>query len=119
MFFGAHVLLLSNDAEADRAFLRDVLDLPYVDAGEGWLIFALPPTEGAIHPTEDTEPSRGLADAVVYLMTADLEATVASLEAKGVELTPYAEDPWGRNTSFLLPSGNRIGLYQPTHPTAI
>ncbi|HYZ20426.1 MAG TPA: VOC family protein [Gaiellaceae bacterium] len=119
MFSGAHVVLFSDDAEADRAFFRDVLGLPSVDAGDGWLIFGLPPAEAGIHPAEGDGPGAGLADAVVYFLTDDLDATAASLHAKGVDLTPFVDEPWGLKTSFRLPSGRAIELYKPKHPTAI
>ena len=113
MFSGAHVVLFSRDAEADRAFLRDVLGLRGVDAGAGWLIFKLPPAEIAIHPTED-EPRHEL-----YLMCPDLAAALADLAARGVPLAePPREERWGIVASITLPSGAALALYQPRHPTA-
>ncbi|HJQ10267.1 MAG TPA: VOC family protein [Gemmatimonadaceae bacterium] len=119
--FGAHFLIYSTDADADRAFLRDVLELSAVDVGRGWLIFALPPGEIAVHPGERTQPPNA-EDAVtgvaIYLMCDDLESTMKSLRAKKVEFTRVVEAPWGTVTSFALPSGANVGLYQPKHPTA-
>jgi len=108
---GAHAILFSTHAEADRAFLRDVLEFKSVDAGGGWLIFALPPAEVAVHPSEG--PSHDL-----YLMCDDIEATVAELEAKGVELAREVSDEgWGLVTAIRLPSGADLALYEPRHPT--
>ena len=120
---GAHVLLYSNEAAADRAFVRDVLGFAAVDAGGGWLIFALPPAEAALHPTEGDEArshaGEDLLGAVLYLMCDDLRATMEELEAKGVAFTAVQRAPWGVVTTFRLPSGGQLGLYQPTHPTAL
>jgi catechol 2,3-dioxygenase-like lactoylglutathione lyase family enzyme len=112
-FMGAHVILYSNNAEADRAFLRDVLEFPSVDAGHGWLIFKLPPAEAAVHPTEG--PDR----AELYLMCEDLDATIKSLADKSVTCGSVDEERWGRKTTIRLPGGGEIGLYQPRHPTAL
>jgi hypothetical protein len=110
MITGVHALQFTQDADALRAFLRDVLELDSVDAGGGWLIFRLPPAEIAAHP----------ADAVstqLYLMCDDIEATVADLEAKGVELTgPVQDEGWGLVTGIALPGGGTLGLYEPRHP---
>ena len=123
MITGAHMLFYSQDPDADRAFFRDVLEFPAVDAGHGWLIFALPPAEAALHPTEGSSSQlhagRHLLGAVLYLMCDDLSSTMKSLEAKGVQCTAVDEAPWGLKTTFPLPSGGEIGLYQPRHPTAI
>jgi catechol 2,3-dioxygenase-like lactoylglutathione lyase family enzyme len=125
MFNGAHVLFYSQDPEADRAFFADVLELRSVDAGHGWLIFALPPAEAALHPIEgDDSPGQEhaghhLLGAVVYLMCEDLHATVASLAAKNVVCTEIDQAPWGLKTTIPLPSGGELGLYQPRHPTAL
>lgn len=122
MINGAHVLLLSRDPEADRAFLRDVLGMPSVDAGMGWLIFGLPPAEAAVHPLDDdSEPDAsggGEMSALLYWMCDDLTETIRWLEEKNVRCTSVSEQPWGRRTTIILPSGGEIGLYQPTHPTA-
>jgi hypothetical protein len=116
MFTGAHVLLYSNDPEADRAFLRDVLQFPSVDAGHGWLIFKLPPAEAALHPTDGDSPQ---FHAELYLMCEDLQALIESLAAKNVRCTVIDKVRWGIKTTIRLPSGGAIGLYQPTHPTAL
>jgi predicted enzyme related to lactoylglutathione lyase len=110
---GAHILIYSHDADADRAFFKDVLGLDSVDSGGGWLIFALPPSEVAVHPTEEPE------EHVLYLLCDDIEATARELEQKGVPLKrPFDEARWGRVTEITLPGGGRIGLYQPKHPLA-
>ncbi|WP_214320280.1 VOC family protein [Nonomuraea sediminis] len=112
MINGAHVIIYSRDAEADRAFLRDVLGYPHVDVGGGWLIFKLPPAEVAVHPAE-TETHE------LYLMCDDLDETVAELAAKGVTTSPPADQGWGVLTSIRLPGGGTLGLYEPRHPKAI
>lgn len=122
MINGAHFLLYSRNPDADRAFLRDVLGFRSVDAGRGWLIFALPPSELAVHPSgEDSAPNvdDGVAGASLYLMCDDLRSTMRSLEAKKVTFFPPEETPWGIVTTFGLPSGTKVGLYQPKHPTAL
>jgi catechol 2,3-dioxygenase-like lactoylglutathione lyase family enzyme len=111
---GVHALVFSKDAEAVRAFLRDVLGLPSVDAGGGWLIFALPPAELAAHPAEQSGAHE------LYLMCDDIAATVEELKAKGVEFaTPVTEQGFGLMTRLKLPGGGELGLYEPRHPTAI
>jgi catechol 2,3-dioxygenase-like lactoylglutathione lyase family enzyme len=111
---GVHALVFSKDAEAVRAFFRDVLGLPSVDAGGGWLIFALPPAELAAHPAEQSGAHE------LYLMCDDIAATVEELKAKGVEFaTPVTEQGFGLMTRLKLPGGGELGLYQPRHPTAI
>lgn len=113
MLIGAHTILFTRNAEADRAFFRDVLKFPSVDAGDGWLIFGLPPTELACHPTD------GAASHELYLMCDDVHATVETLTASGVEFTKEISDEgWGLVTAFNTPGGSEIGLYQPQHPTA-
>ncbi len=122
MIFGAHVLLYSDNPEADRAFFRDVLGFRNVDAGGGWLIFALPPAEAAFHPsdghTSQGQGGRALG-AVLYLMCDDLAATIKALKAKNVVCSPVEKANWGSKTTFRLPSSGEIGLYQPSHPMAI
>jgi catechol 2,3-dioxygenase-like lactoylglutathione lyase family enzyme len=113
MIIGAHAIVYSNAAEEVRAFLRDVLGFANVDAGGGWLVFALPPAELAVHPTEGEERHE------LYLMCDDVEATIAELSAKGVECAPVSDQGWGLLTSVKLPGGSELGLYQPRHPTAI
>jgi catechol 2,3-dioxygenase-like lactoylglutathione lyase family enzyme len=124
MITGAHVLLYSENPEADRAFFRDVLGFRAVDAGEGWLIFALPPSEAALHPIEGDNRrllhgGQQLLGAVLYLMCDDVHSYIKWLEARKVACTPVEEEPWGIKTSFRLPSGGQIGLYQPTHPSPL
>jgi catechol 2,3-dioxygenase-like lactoylglutathione lyase family enzyme len=110
---GGHVIIYSRDAEADRAFFRDVLEYPHVDGGGGWLIFKLPPTEIAVHPTDGPETQE------LYLMCDDVDATVTNLAAKGVEFTlPVTDARWGRLTRFRLPGGGEVGLYEPRHERA-
>lgn len=119
--FGTHFLIYSTDADADRAFLREVLGLPSVDVGRGWLIFALPPAEIAVHPGDRTEPPNsedGVTGAAIYLMCDNLEATMESLREKDVNCARVVDEPWGTVTTFALPSGANVGLYQPKHPTA-
>ena len=113
MIFGAHVIVYSKDAQADRAFFRDVLGFPSVDAGHGWLIFALPPAEAAIHPADDTGRHE------LYLMCDDLKAEMASLKKKGVACSEVQEARWGSISKIPLPGGGEVGLYQPKHPTAL
>jgi len=109
---GTHVVVYSRDAEADRAFFRDVLAYPHVDAGHGWLIFRLPPAELAVHPGGEDKLE-------LYLTCDDIEHTVQTLTARSVEFTqPVTEQRWGRATAFRLPGGTQIGLYEPRHPTA-
>jgi hypothetical protein len=111
MISGAHIIIYSRDADADRAFIRDVLEYPHVDAGGGWLIFKLPPSEVAVHPAET--PSHEL-----YLMCDDVSATVQTLAAKGVTCGPVSDQGWGLLTSIRLPGGGDVGLYEPRHPRA-
>ena len=113
MIFGAHVIVYSKDAEADRAFLRDVLGLSSVDAGHGWLIFALPPSEVAVHPAEENGRHE------LYLMCDDLKAEITALGEKGVRCSEVHKERWGSITRIRLPGGGAVGLYQPTHPMAL
>jgi catechol 2,3-dioxygenase-like lactoylglutathione lyase family enzyme len=113
MIFGAHVIVYSADATADRAFFRDVLGLPSVDAGHDWLIFALPPAELAVHPAE------GDVEHELYLMSNDLEADIKALGAKGVKCSDRQEARWGSVTRIQLPGGGEVGLYQPKHPSPL
>ena len=123
MINGAHVLMYSENPEADRAFFRDVLEFPYVDVGGGWLIFALPASEAAIHPTDGERQlvhgGHRLLGAVLYLMCDDLRAEIQSLKGKKVKCTEISEERWGIKTTIKLPSGGEIGLYQPKHETAL
>lgn len=109
MIIGAHAIIYSRDAAADRDYIRDVLGFDSVDAGGGWLIFALPPAEVAIHPDDVGDRHE------LYLICDDIEATAAKL---GIS-TPVEEMRWGRLVHITLPSGSRLGLYEPKHPTAI
>ena len=113
MISGAHVVVYSASPEADRAFFRDVLEFKAVDAGHGWLIFALPPAEAAFHPSD------GNGTHELYLMCDDLKAEMASLAKKNVKCSKIEEARWGSITKVLLPSGGKVGLYQPKHPTAL
>ena len=113
MISGAHIIVYSKDAEADRVFFRDVLGLKSVDAGHGWLIFALPPAEAAFHPYEENNVHQ------LYLMCDDLKAEMASLAKKDVECSQVEEARWGAITKVRLPGGGEVGLYQPKHPTAL
>jgi len=110
---GMHALIYSKKDEETRAFFRDVLGFPSVDAGHGWLIFAMPPTELAVHPAEATEYHE------LWLMCDNIESTIAELAAKGVKTGAIGEQPWGRITQIPLPSGEELGLYEPRHPMAI
>jgi catechol 2,3-dioxygenase-like lactoylglutathione lyase family enzyme len=110
---GAHVIVYSKDADADRAFFRDVLGFKSVDAGHSWLIFALPPGEAAFHPSHEN----GLHE--LYFMCDGLEAEMASLARKGVQFSEVQEERWGSITKMRLPGGGEVGLYQPKHPTAL
>lgn len=138
MFIGTHLLLYSADPGADRAFLRDVLGFRYVDTGHDWLIFKLPPAEAGVHPLggENLPPEAALpakvadgdsasaatgsfAVATVWLLVEDIAAARAELSAKGVESPEPQNEGWGISTSLALPSGARLGLYQPLHETAL
>ena len=123
MFWGVHFLLHSSSPEADRAFFRDVLAIPAIDSGEGWLIFALPPAEMGIHPADAPQTTahagHELAAATVYLMCRNLAETLDRLKAKGVSHSELREAEWGVATSIGLPGGGRLGLYEAHHPLAI
>jgi len=113
MITGTHVIVYSRDADADRAFIRDVLGFSGVDAGGGWLIFKLPPAEVAVHPT-DGETTHEL-----YLMCDDINELLRELTTKGVEISrPVADQGWGLLASVKLPSGSELSLYEPRHPVA-
>ena len=114
MINGVHAIIFTRDAGADRAFFRDVLDLPSVDAGDGWLIFALPPAELAAHPTDED------AHHQLYLMCDDVRATVEELARKGVEITKeISEEGFGLMTALRLPGGSELALYEPRHPSPL
>jgi hypothetical protein len=111
---GAHAIAFSEHAAELRAFLSDVLELPSVDAGGGWPIYALPPTELAVHPADEGNRYD------LYLMCDDIHATVAQLQTRGVELArPVSEERWGLVTAIKLPGGGELGLYEPTHPSPL
>jgi catechol 2,3-dioxygenase-like lactoylglutathione lyase family enzyme len=118
MITGTHVVLYSKDPDADRTFFSDVLQLRSVDAGGGWLIFALPPAEAAFHPAEAGAGENKSLQAGFYLMCDDLPATIKSLDAKNIKCTEVKKERWGILTTIKLPSGGEIGVYQPKHPTA-
>jgi catechol 2,3-dioxygenase-like lactoylglutathione lyase family enzyme len=109
---GVHAVIFTKDAEGLRAFLGDVLGFSSVDAGGGWLIFALPPAEIAAHPGDEEGRHE------LYLMCDDVEATVDELTGKGVEFTgPISDEGFGLVTALRLPGGGELGLYQPKHPS--
>ena|ERR1700761_8046942 len=112
MISGAHVVVHSKNAEADRAFFRDVLGFKSVDAGHGWLIFALPPAEAAFHPSQQDAHE-------LYFMCDDLETEMVSLAKYGVRFSAVEDARWGSITKIQLPGGGNVGLYQPRHPTAL
>jgi catechol 2,3-dioxygenase-like lactoylglutathione lyase family enzyme len=107
---GAHVVLYSRNAEADRNFFREVLGFEAVDAGHGWLIFALPPSEAAFHPTVGNERPE------LYLTCDDLAGTMDELKSRGAQCGTVREERWGQITTLKLPGGGIVGLYQPMHP---
>jgi catechol 2,3-dioxygenase-like lactoylglutathione lyase family enzyme len=113
MISGAHVIVYTKDADADRAFFRDVLGFDSVDAGHGWLIFRLPPAEAAFHPSDKPGPHE------LYFMCDDLKSEIAALARKGITCSAVEEQRWGSITRLRLASGGEIGLYQPKHPTAV
>jgi len=123
MITGLHVLLYSKNAEADRAFFRDVLGFKGIDVGGGWLIFRAPPAEMAVHPIEQdfTQSHAGhpMSGASLYFMCDDLGAMIKALAGKKVKCTEVETEDWGIRTTIPLPSGGEVGLYQPTHPTAL
>ena len=109
MIIGAHAILYSKDPDADRAFLRDVLGLPHVDVGGGWLIFGLPPSEVAVHPAEASGRHE------LYLMCEDVEAFVREMASRNVVCGPVTDLRWGLLTEVVLPGGGKLGVYQPRH----
>jgi catechol 2,3-dioxygenase-like lactoylglutathione lyase family enzyme len=113
MISGTHVVIYSTDAEADRAFVRDVLGFQFVDAGHGWLIFALPPAEIAVHPAQECGRHE------LYFLCENLQTEMDELAKKGVQFSPVEEARWGVITKLRLPSGAEVGLYQPKHKTAL
>lgn len=109
MIIGAHSIVYSTDPEADRVFLRDVLELTHVDAGDGWLIFGLPPSEVAVHPSEKNDVHE------LYLMCDDVEVLVKKMREQGVVCGPVQEREWGLLTELTLPGGGMLGVYEPRH----
>lgn len=123
MLSAAHVIIYADDAEKARAFCRDVLGLPSVDAGRGWLIFGLPPAELAAHPVEPGDEAGSSAGPGIggrhqlYLMCDDIHATVNTLMHRGVEfVTPVLDQGWGLLATFIAPGMGRLSIYQPRHP---
>jgi hypothetical protein len=108
MINGAHVIIYSKDADADRAFLRDVLKLSHVDVGHGWLIFAFPPSEVAVHPGENSQHE-------LYLMCDSLETFIAEISTHGIACSEVQNLGWGMLTHITLPGGGKLGVYQPRH----
>jgi catechol 2,3-dioxygenase-like lactoylglutathione lyase family enzyme len=113
MINGAHVVIYTKDAEGDRAFFRDVLKFPSVDAGHGWLIFAMPPAEAAFHDSESNDKHE------LYLMCDDIAATLKDLASKKVTVSDVNEQRWGKLATFTLPGGGKVGIYEPKHPSPI
>jgi catechol 2,3-dioxygenase-like lactoylglutathione lyase family enzyme len=113
MINGAHVVIYTKDADADRTFFRDVLKFPAVDAGHGWLIFAMPPLEAAFHDAESNDRHE------LYLMCDDITATLKDLQSKGVKVSSVKEERWGKLATFTLPGGGKIGIYQPKHASPL
>jgi hypothetical protein len=106
---GAHAIIYSKQPEADRAFLRDVLGLPHVDVGDGWLIFGLPPAEVAVHPSRKNDEHE------LFLMCDDVRAFVAAMRKRNVACAPVQQMGWGSLTSVTLPGGGTLGVYEPRH----
>ncbi len=109
MITGAHTLIFSKDPEADRIFFRDVLRLTYVDVGDGWLIFGLPPSEVAIHPADNGDRQE------FYLLCDDIESFIHEMSSHAISCTPVEEQSWGRVTQVTLPGGGSLGVYQAYH----
>ncbi len=110
MITGAHAIIYSRNAEADRGFLRDILKFPHVDAGHGWLIFGLPPAEVAVHPSDGDEGHE------LFLMCDDIGTVTLSLQEHGIECSALHQERWGILTHVSLPGGGKLGIYQPSHP---
>jgi hypothetical protein len=110
MIIGSHSIIYSKDADADREFLKEIFNFPHVDVGHGWLIFGLPPSEVAVHPSEKNDHHE------FYLMCADVNALVKQLQSKGIECSSIHEERWGSLIHLTLPGGGKLGIYQPKHP---
>ena len=113
MINGTHILLYTSNPDADRAFFRDVLAFRAVDAGHGWLIFALPPSELAVHPADENDQHE------LFLMCDDVHALIAELKTKSVKCSPVDEQRWGSITRVTLPGGGKLGVYQPKHASPL
>jgi hypothetical protein len=109
MINGAHSIIYSSNPEADRAFLRDMLALPHVDVGGGWLIFGLPPAEVAVHPSDNNDVHE------LYFMCDDVAAFIAEMQAKNIACSEIRDQGWGLLTELTLPGGGKLGVYQPRH----
>lgn len=109
MITGAHAIIYSKDADADRAFLRDVLKFPNVDVGGGWLIFGLPPSEVAVHSGDENDEHK------FYLMCDSIDRFIADMKKRNVICGPIHDQPWGRLTQITLPGGGLLGVYEPRH----
>jgi hypothetical protein len=109
MLIGAHSIIYSRNPEADRAFLRDVLELPNIDVGDGWLIFGLPPAELAVHPSNKNNVHE------FYLMCDDVKALIAEMDKRNIACSPVQKQSWGLLTQVTLPGGGKLGIYQPSH----
>jgi len=110
---GAHIVMYSKDAEADRTFFREVLKFPSVDAGQGWLIFAMPPLEAAFHDSETSDQHE------LYLMCDDITTSLQDLKSKNVKVSDVSEQRWGKLATLTLPGGGKIGIYEPKHPSPL
>jgi hypothetical protein len=110
MINGAHAIIYSTNAEADRGFFDEVLGLPGVDVGSGWLIFGLPPSEVAVHPSDSNDRHE------LYLMCDDIQAFQVEMQARGLGCSPVEDQGWGLVTQLTLPGGGKLGVYQPRHP---
>jgi hypothetical protein len=113
MINGAHIVIYSKYAEADRKFFRDVLKLSSVDAGHGWLIFAMPPAEAAFHDSDNNGQHE------LYFMCDDIAATLKDLQSKNVQVSGVNEQRWGRLATFTLPGGGKVGIYEPSHASPL
>jgi len=109
MINGAHIIIDSKDAEADKSFIKDILKFQYVDVNNGWLIFKLPPSEVAVHPSDENDLHE------FYLMTDNLDSEIRKLEKEGVACDSVTQQGWGRSTRLKLPGGGSLGLYEPRH----
>jgi hypothetical protein len=109
MIIGAHTIIFSTNPEADRAFLRDVLHLPYVDSGDGWLIFKSPPSEIALHPSKRNNVH------TIYLMCDNIQAFMEEMKQLNIRCENVIEAEWGLLTNITLPGGGKLGVYQPRH----